>query len=491
MPALPVPLHLCATSLGAALTSVLLAACAPPVLQAHVPAPAATASPTPTATAEPAPATTPSPTPTAIAGPHVVLVSIDGMRPDYYTHADAYGLKIPTLRALMKRGTYAERVVGTWPTVTYPAHTTLVTGARPNRHGILANGPFDPTYRNYGGWNWYAESIKADTLWAAARRASKTTGSVYWPVTVGAAIDDNFPQVWRAKQDEDDKLLRVLTTPGLAAACEHEYGALPAEHRTDHERANAAELLVRDRRHDLTLVYFTDLDEAQHARGPGSPEALATLERIDAELARVLRAVDASGDGARTAVIVVSDHGFAKVSTVVRPAALLRAAGLIKVGRDGRVTEWQAGVLSAGGLAAVYLRDPADTALRDRVAKVLAGASRDPRFGIRAVDGPGVFEGQGGFAGASFVLEAAPGFEFEAALSDPPVVASREKGTHGYRPDDPDMAASLIAAGAGIRSGPPLPSLSMLAIAPTVARLLGVTLVDAEAPPIAELLAEP
>jgi predicted AlkP superfamily pyrophosphatase or phosphodiesterase len=422
---------------------------------------------------------------------HVVLVSIDGMRPDYYTHASSYGLAIPNLRALMQRGRYAEAVIGTWPTVTYPAHTTLVTGARPNRHGILANRPFDPTYKNQGGWNWYAESIKADTLWGALHRAGKTTGAVYWPVTVGAAIDDNFPQIWRAKVDEDDKLLRALISPGLAEAYAKAYGALPAEHRTDHERGNAAELLVRDRRHDLTLVYFTDLDEAQHEFGPGSKQAKDTLERIDGELGRVVRAIDAAGDSARTAVVVVSDHGFSPVKSVVRPAVLLREAGLIDVTPGGAVKSWRAGVVAAGGMAAIYLKDPDDAALREQVGKAL-GADDERRMspGIRAVLPREASEREGGFAGAAFTLVAAPGFEFDGGLTGPVVGPSGDKGAHGYPPEDADMHASLIVAGSGIRPGPPLGRVSMLRIAPTVAALLGVTLADAETPPLAEVLSD-
>ena len=184
----------------------------------------------------------------------------------------------------MGRGRIALGLTGPFPTVTYTAHTSLVTGASPDRHGILANRPFDPKYENQAGWYWYAESIKAETLWDAARAAGKTTGAVYWPVTVGARIDDNFPQMWRAKVDEDDKLLRALMSPSLVAGYARDYPLLPAEHRTDHERGDAAEYLLRERKDDLTLVYFTDLDEAEHAHGPGSREALATLERIDAKL---------------------------------------------------------------------------------------------------------------------------------------------------------------------------------------------------------------
>jgi predicted AlkP superfamily pyrophosphatase or phosphodiesterase len=423
-------------------------------------------------------------------GRHVVLISIDGMRPDYYLRADAYHLAIPNLRSIMQRGRVADGVIGTWPTVTYPAHTTLVTGARPSAHGILANRPFDPMYQNQSGWNWYAESIQADTLWAALRRAGKTSASDYWPVTVGASIDDNFPQIWRAKVDEDDKLLRALIVGDLAVTYQREYGALPAEHRSDHERGNAAELLVRERRRDLTLVYFTDLDEAQHVYGPATPRVFRTLERIDAEVGRVLRGIEAAGDAARTAVIVVSDHGFAPVKKEIHAAAILREAGLLEVG-FGTVKRWQAGVLAAGGMAGIYLKEPSDPEGRERLHEVLVTAASDPAMGIRAVDGPEVSQREGGFTGASYVLEAAPGFEFDASFALPVVVPSGDKGAHGYSPKNEEMHASLLAAGAGIKQGPPLHDVSMLGIAPTVARLLGVKLKNAEAPPIEGLLDTP
>jgi predicted AlkP superfamily pyrophosphatase or phosphodiesterase len=315
-------------------------------------------------------------------------------------------------------------------------------------------------------------------------------GQDYWPVTVGAHIDDDFPQFWRAKVDEDDKLLRALMSPGLAEAYGREHAALPAEHRTDTERGDAAEFLVRERRHDLTLVYFTDLDEAQHAHGPGSPEALATLEQIDAQLGRVLRAIDAAGDTARTTVVIVSDHGFARVKSAVRPAALLRHAGLIDV-KAGVVTGWRAGVMANGGIAAIYLADPKDRALHDKVAALLASAALDDTNGILTVYERAALDAAGGFAGASFAIEARPGFEFAPGWNDPVVGPSGDKGAHGYSPDSPDMRASFIAAGRGIKPGPPLPVISMLAIAPTVARLLGITLADAEAKPLAEILEDP
>jgi predicted AlkP superfamily pyrophosphatase or phosphodiesterase len=81
-------------------------------------------------------------------GVPVVLISVDGLKPEYVLDADRYGLKIPTLRRMVAEGTSASAVTGVLPTVTYPSHTTLVTGVAPATHGILNNSPFDPLQRN-------------------------------------------------------------------------------------------------------------------------------------------------------------------------------------------------------------------------------------------------------------------------------------------------------------------------------------------------------
>src|SRR5262245_12280618 len=116
----------------------------------------------------------------------LLVISIDGLRPDYLTRADEHGLKVPYLRSMMKAGTYAAGVVGVSPPVTRPSHTTLLTGVAPAGHGIYNNTPFDPTGANKDGWYWYAVDIKVSTLFDAVTAAGRVTANVEWPVTVGA-----------------------------------------------------------------------------------------------------------------------------------------------------------------------------------------------------------------------------------------------------------------------------------------------------------------
>src|SRR5262245_2408681 len=100
----------------------------------------------------------------AAAGPRLVLVSLDGLIPPYYTRAVELGLKVPNLRRLMRDGAYARGVTGVFPTVTYPSHTTLITGVSPRVHGIPSNTVFDPLERANGAWNWFASDVRVPTL---------------------------------------------------------------------------------------------------------------------------------------------------------------------------------------------------------------------------------------------------------------------------------------------------------------------------------------
>src|SRR5687768_3414999 len=73
--------------------------------------------------------------------PRVLMISIDGLMPSSYTEAGPS--TIPSLRRLAREGAYADGVISVLPTVTYPAHTTLLTGVPTSVHGIVDNRMFD------------------------------------------------------------------------------------------------------------------------------------------------------------------------------------------------------------------------------------------------------------------------------------------------------------------------------------------------------------
>jgi predicted AlkP superfamily pyrophosphatase or phosphodiesterase len=416
-----------------------------------------------------------------------VLISIDGLKPEYVLAADAHGLKIPNLRGLVARGAHATGVVGVVPTVTYPSHTTLVTGVAPARHGIITNTTFDPFNRNQGGWYWYASDIRVPTLWHAVMAAGRTTGNVHWPVTVGADITWNLPQYWRTGEPDDRKVVRALSTPGLYDAMEHDVGVPYADGidesiEGDELRARFAVRMIESRRPALMLAYFTALDHEQHHSGPFSPASLATLERIDAIVGAVMTAA-ARAYGGDAVIAIVSDHGFQRTDRALNLIHALRSAGLVDYASsaDDKPTAWRAAIWPGGGSAAIVLRDTADVATRDRVAQLLRTLAADSSNGIeRVIDGAELRRREG-FPNAAFLVNLRDGYTFGYNSNGPLVVQVPVGGMHGYLPDSPAMRASFIIAGPGIPSGRDLGLVDQRAIAPTLARVLGVRLPNAEA----------
>jgi len=413
----------------------------------------------------------------------VVLISIDGLKPEYVLDADEHKLKLPSLRRFLKEGAYASGVRGVVPTVTYPSHTTLVTGVSPAKHGIHANTTFDPFRKNQGGWYWYAEDIQVPTLWDAAAAAHLSTANVHWPVTVAAHIDANLPQYWRAGTPDDRKLLRILATPSLLDALEKELGiyadGIDESITGDENRAKFAARLIELKHADFTMVYLTALDHEQHGSEPFSRESGETLERIDAALGRILETVQrVYGGGA--AVCVVSDHGFVRAEKAMHLGVAFRKAGLIEVDEKGNITGWRAAVWSAGGSAAIVLKDPKDAATRARTADLLAKLASDPANGIARVVEADELHRRGGFPEAQWLVAPKPGYVAGENMSGEMVTASTVKGMHGYWPDLAEMNASLFVMGPGVKAGKSLGVIDMRAIAPTLAHFLGVGLSAAE-----------
>lgn len=409
----------------------------------------------------------------------VVLISIDGLKPDYILEADKHQLKIPNLRKMVAEGAHAKAVTGVLPTVTYPSHTTMLTGVSPSKHGILYNTPFDPFGKNQGGWMWYAEDINTLTLWEAVNKAGGVTSSVDWPVSVGAPVKYNIVQIWRATTEDDHKLLKALSTPGLLAEAEKTLGLYPAGYiytvPSDNQRAAFNAWVIEHKKPRFHTAYFSVLDETQHNHGPYTPEAFATIEAVDAMIGKVWQA--ALKTDPRTVVCVVSDHGFARYDKSLSVNAALREAGLIEVDAQGKLKSWRAIVWGSG---AVMLNNPNDTEARNKVRDVLTRLAADPANGIVKVIDNAEARQMGGFPEAAFVVFVKPGYVIGSSFDGPLLRPTKAGGTHGLWRDLPEMDASFFIAGAGIPKGKVFDRIDMRDIAPTLASLLGVSLPLAE-----------
>jgi len=91
---------------------------------------------------------------------HVVLITVDGFRPNLYMDPS---WNTTNLHMMMKEGAYSDGVRSVFPTMTYPNHTTIVTGVQPAKHGVYFNSMFEPNGPT-GKIYWYDSSIHSPTV---------------------------------------------------------------------------------------------------------------------------------------------------------------------------------------------------------------------------------------------------------------------------------------------------------------------------------------
>ncbi|WP_010335618.1 alkaline phosphatase family protein [Sphingobium yanoikuyae] len=425
----------------------------------------------------------------ALAEP-VLLISIDGLRPGDVLEADKRGLALPNLRRFLTDGAHASGVTGVLPTLTYPSHTTLMTGVSPGKHGIVSNNSFDPMQINQGGWYWYAQDVKVPMLWDAAAKAGLSTGNIHWPVSVAArGISWNLPQIWRTGHADDAQLLDALATPGLKAELERAVGqpyamGIDESLSGDQNRGRFATALIAAHQPDFLTVYLTALDHEQHGSGPDTPAAKAVLEKIDAIVGDLIAAERKAHPDALIAL--VSDHGFEATHSGLNLFRPFIDAGLITLGADGKVASWQAMPWIGGGSAAIMLARPDDQMLADKVKGLLDKLAANPANGIDRIVDRAEMAKLGGNPQASFMINLKPGFvtDIFRGANAPLVAPTPVKGMHGHFPGPANLRATFMAMGPGVKPGKDLGLIDMRAIAPTLAKAMGASLPDAEAAPI-------
>lgn len=431
------------------------------------------------------------PTPGAGAD-HVILISVDGFRPEFYRDAR---WPAPNLQEMAREGAHAERVRGVFPTVTYPSHTTMITGALPARHGVHYNTPFEPEGQT-GRWYWEEEAIRVPTLWDAVREAGGRTASFSWPVSVGAPVDRLVPEIWPLEEEADpiEPLRRTARPDGLVEEIEREAtGRLTADnftidHLTRDDRAGAAAAYLFERyRPALLTLHIIETDHFQHLEGREGPTVPRAVAAADRAIGQIREAVERAGLLDRTAFVITGDHGFVDIHTTVAPNVWLVEAGLRGEARDRG--DWRATFHTSGGSAFLHLRDPGDAEAIAAARRALEVRAEAVQRLFRIVDRDEL-DRLGAAPEAALALTAAPGIAFSGRATAPAVGAG-SGGTHGFHPELPLVHTGFVAWGAGVRSGAVAHEMGLVDVAPFVAALLGL---DFEAPDgvlYSGLLAEP
>lgn len=430
----------------------------------------------------------------------VVMISLDGLAGFYLDDPKA---EIPTLREMAKEGVRASSMKAVNPTVTWPNHTTLITGDQPGRHGVAGNIVFDrdlhrrvtliadPELNS-------DEIIKVRTVFDAAKAAGLKTAALRWPATRGCkALDLAMPDMKNnvaALPFVTPSLLERGRAAGILAVDDYAAG-LTEKHSqiTDENTAKIAEMLLHDDHPALMAIHLSEVDHTEHQFGPKSAEAYAAIKAADGYVQRIRTALQREA-GETGTLLIVSDHGFSPIEHEIAPLVVLRQAGLIKTA-GAKILPGPVVNVTQGGADFVYIDSP-DAAVRaELVAKVqaafqgVAGLRKivtAPEFAAYGLGDPAT-----GARIPDVVLLAEYGYYF-GNTSDgiiPVEEKSERRGGHGHDSNLPQLHATFVGAGAGLGRGVNLGEITNLDVAPTIARLLGISLPDTDGEPLEKALA--
>lgn len=240
---------------------LLLTACQPADISptATTSSPTHTASPSPTVAPPPQPTLTPEPQPLAR---RVIILSIDGLRPDAIPLAP-----MPNLMALMQNGAYSLTAQTTRPSATLPAHTSMLSGQCPQKHGV--------DWNDYIPENGYAQ---VTDIFDLAHAAGLNTVMYVGKEKLRQITEPESTDVFEYINDRD-----LVITANLLENFPEDFG--------------------------LLFIHFPTADWMGHVYGWLSGEQLSVLFRADQALGNLLDELDKRNIRDETLIIVTADHG--------------------------------------------------------------------------------------------------------------------------------------------------------------------------------------
>lgn len=407
---------------------------------------------------------------------HVIVISIDGFRPEFYMDPSWNAVN---LRQMKENGVSAEGVNGVFPSVTYPSHTAVMTGALPIHHGVFYNVHFEP-WDTAGRWYWNESEIKVPTLWDAVNAKGLTSAGVHWPVTVGAPITYNIPEVWNwpGKKTMLDKVSKSANPPGLfEEAQQNATGTLEEKDyngdylSADENMARIAGYIIRKYKPNLLAIHLANTDHFEHEEGRDGKKVRLAIASADRAVRTIIESIDKAGLTESTAIIVLGDHGFVNIHSSLFPNIWLRDNGFATPSQEGSKDKWKAMFHPNGGSAFLHLKDKNDKASLAKIRTMLKSLPDSQKRMFRIVE-RAELDSIGADPNVALALTAMEGVSFSGSDKGTESVRAASGGTHGYFPGFKNIQTGFIGYGPGFKKGVVVPVMGLQDMAPIVSELL-------------------
>lgn len=416
----------------------------------------------------------------------LIVISIDSLQT-----TDLHYLKtLPNFERILGNCALVMNIREVYPTLTYPIHTTIITGVHPDTHGITHNQQPSVTQENPdwsimgSDWNWYSDYVKVPSLMDAANEKDLVTASVMWPVMGGQKPKHNLAEIWPNRHESMEVTFRRACTPDVFQTYYEKY-LVPYdwEHRTDMDGYSIpiAADIIRQHNPDFMLIHSICLDHCRHEFGDEGIEINQCLDRVDGIVGTLLQAAEETGTADRTNFVILGDHGQIDIQGVFNLNVILKEKGFINTDEQGSVTEYRAYSFSAGFSTHIILSDPEDEELKEQVYFALLEIKKEYGEYMGRIFNSSEAAREEGLSGAfTFVIEGVDGIIFDNQVNGKAVAKAKKgralyRGMHGHHPSK-GPKPPFLAFGPDIKAGTVIESGDMLDECPTLARLLDLTL---------------
>ncbi|MBQ9392646.1 MAG: alkaline phosphatase family protein [Oscillospiraceae bacterium] len=426
---------------------------------------------------------------------------------DALVHEDiAYLRTKPNFNRLLRDACEVERVRTIYPSITYPAHTSMATGCYAGRHGVWSNYTFALSNKS-DTWQWFHDAVRVKDILTAAKEGGYTTAAVFWPVTgCHPDVDWLLNEYWMpvpgdtlrqafARSGSGEDVLRIVDKNEHLLPPQHVNGGkknMMIQPNIDRFLIACACDIIREHRPEVMLVHDGIMDGTRHKCGVFNESTAPALDFLDEQLGSVADVLEETGLLEETDFVLVSDHGQRDFQRILKLNVFLADRGLLTVDKDGTVLDYKAYSISNAMSSMVYLKNPE----RDfeEVRRCLQEMADEGIYGFTKFFTREEARERYGLDGDfSFVIES-DGFTSFSDQCTRPVIKEQDftdfrfgRASHGYQPELGPQPV-FLAKGPSFKPGVVLDTRPIVDEAPTYAKLLGVELPEAQGTPMEEFL---
>lgn len=417
---------------------------------------------------------------------YVIVISFDAVSEEDLEFLS----KQPNFSKLIKNGALIKNVESVYPSLTYPAHATIVTGKYPKNHGVINNTVLD--FKNDNpDWYWYRKYIKGDTIFDLAEKSGMKTCSILWPVTARSKITYNMPEIFCTKKYDNQILKSALAGSKIYQVnMNKRFGYLRQgmeEPYLDNFATEVAKKTIRELKPNLILLHLIDTDSQKHKYGIENKEVIESLKRHDERLGEIIESLKLAGIYEDSTIIALGDHSQINVNNVIKLNSILMKNDLINV-NGNKIKSYKAIAKSCDGSSYIYLKNKNDVETRKKVRDILNELKNKYSNVIEEVYNNEEIKNLGADINASFMIEAKRGYYFiddflgEAieVIDESSKIKHKLRASHGYLPSRDNYKTFFIAYGKTIKKGVVLEKGKLINHGPTIAKLLDIDLRDCD-----------